>query len=408
MSDKTIAIALMGEENVGKSVLAAGACERTLYIGKRKHMVSIEAMLGYRLTHIENFLSEYVAMIKKKEAESGNPSWQPPSVVGYHMDAWEAFVDELRKPEVTERLQKQFDAIVFDECTHALDESFRRWNSDAEEFAKKKKAALIKHSKNPIMLMKTQQASHRFVSNKDINVNTQAMFLALKTDVPYVFSQAETLGVNVFFVFHVRPAEGERGVYLRAPSRTAEQQLTELFQELYYVGQNPNKFIDGFSQPNRVFAPFIYADGMDKAFRTKSKLGTVAGYCPANIWAMMKVAGINTNRQSGREEIDRLVEMFAEHFNDTKLHAPREQAMYVWNYFGQTKKLPFAHEPANRVQAIRTVYQQAAALAWYRRQISADPFSFPLPGSLDAVKGSTPGNGGASSSNAFGTTTTNW
>ena len=100
--------------------------------------------------------------------------------------------------------------------------------------------------------------------------------------------------------------------------------------------------------------------------------------------------------------------MFAKHFNDSQLHAPREQAMYVWKYFEQAKKLPFAHEPANRVQAIRTVYQQAAALAWYQRQISADPFSFPLPGSIDAVKGSTAGNGGASGSNAFSTTTTNW
>ena len=139
MSKKHIAIALMGEENVGKSVLAAGACERTLYIGKRKHMTSIEAMIGYSLTHIEDFLTDYVGMIREKEAEAGNTSWQPPSVSGYHMDAWEAFVDELRKPEVTERLQKDFDAIVFDECTHALDETFRRWNVDAAEFAKKKK-----------------------------------------------------------------------------------------------------------------------------------------------------------------------------------------------------------------------------------------------------------------------------
>ena len=408
MTAKTIAIALMGEENVGKSVLAAGACERTLYIGKRKHMVSIEAMLGYKLTHLEDFLSDYVDMIRKKEAEAGNTNWQPPSVVGYHMDAWEAFVDELRKPEITERLKNEFDSIVFDECTHALDETFRRWNADAEEFAKKKKAALIKHAKNPIMLMKTQQASHRFVSSKDINVNTQAMFLALKTDVPYVFSQAETLGVNVFFVFHVRPAEGERGVYLRAPSRTAEQQLTELFQELYYVGQNPNKFMDGFSQPNRVFAPFIYADGMDKEFRTKSKLGIVAGHCPANLWAVLRMAGIKSRRQNGREDMDRLVEMFAKHFNDTNLHAPREQAMYVWDYFKQSTTLPFVHDTANRVQAIRTVYQQAAALAWYQRQISADPFNFPLPGSVGAVKGASSENGGASASTAFGTTTTNW
>ena len=122
----------------------------------------------------------------------------------------------------------------------------------------------------------------------------------------------------------------------------------------------------------------------------------------------MKMSGVNTKRQKGREEIDRLVEMFADHFNDTELHAPREQAMYVWKYFEQAKKLPFTHEPANRVQAVRTVYQQAAALAWYRRQISADPFSFPLPGSLGAVKGASSGNGGASSPNAFGSTTTNW
>ena len=408
MSNKHIAIALMGEENVGKSVLAAGACERTLYIGKRKHMTSIEAMIGYSLTHIEDFLSDYVDMIREKEAEAGNTNWQPPSVSGYHMDAWEAFVDELRKPEVTERLQKDFDAIVFDECTHALDETFRRWNVDAEEFAKKKKAALVKYAKKPMLLMKTQQASHRFVSNKDINVNTQAMFLALKTDVPYVFSQAETLGVNVFFVFHVRPAEGDRGIYLRAPSRTAEQQLTELFQELYYVGQNPHKFIDGFSQPNRVFAPFIYAVGTDKAIRTKSKQGIVAGHCPASMWAVLKMAGIEARRGKGREDLDRLVEMFAQHFNDESLYDPRKQAMYVWEYFKPSKVLPFKHEPSNRTQAIRAVYQQAAALAWYQREISADPFSFPLPGSMEAVKGASAGKQGVSPSANFGQTTTNW
>ena len=166
--------------------------------------------------------------------------------------------------------------------------------------------------------------------------------------------------------------------------------------------------MDGFSRPDRVFSPFIYADGMNKAIRTKSKLGIIAGYCPANIWAVMKMLSINTKRQKGREDIDRLVEMFADHFNDTELYAPREQAMYVWKYFEQSKKLPFAHEPANRVQAVRTVYQQAAALAWYRRQISADPFSFPLPGSMEAVKGASAGKQGVSPSADFGQTTTNW
>ena len=75
MSKKHIAIALMGEENVGKSVLAAGACERTLYIGKRKHMTSIEAMIGYSLTHIEDFLTDYVGMIREEDPDDCGPVW---------------------------------------------------------------------------------------------------------------------------------------------------------------------------------------------------------------------------------------------------------------------------------------------------------------------------------------------
>lgn len=400
LSNKTIMVAIAGPENVGKSILACGACERVLYVGKMTHMHTIERTLGYRLVHVEEFMWDYFEMIRKSEEANGNKAWQPPSINGYHLDACLAIVKELKTPERRAKLIELFDSIVFDECTFMLDQTFNRWNKEAEWFVDNKKNRVAKFSRNPQQLMHWAKATHRFVSaekdDKPCAVNTQSMYLAAMNEAPYMFSQAETLGINVFAVFHVREAEKDHGLGLRGISRKTEKNLTELFQELYLMDLDQNRFIDGFSNSGSVFAPYLYADQNDKETRTKAKEGIVQGHTYADLWAVLRMMGVKTRRQEGREKLDADVLEIKNHFLKEKITEPRAQAQYVWAFYGQGE-LPFT-TTANRIQAVRNVYRQAAALAWYEaRQAEkmADPFASPLPGSRDAVTQSSSGGGSA-------------
>jgi hypothetical protein len=84
--------------------------------------------------------------------------------------------------------------------------------------------------------------------------------------------------------------------------------------------------------------------------------------------------GLSARRADGRERMTKAVEHFADEFAKQNVWIPREQAKLVYNAMKNMDdfKFPFS---CTRKMAIRHVYQQASALAWYRREAEKDPFA---------------------------------
>lgn len=365
---KTAAFMLVGEKHQGKSSIACAAFERAIFMGRRVDMEVAAAVNGVSPTHIEDVMRPFIdALIEKMRAIKGNEDWQPPSVAGYTVDAYNFLLDELCKPKWADAVA-EYDAIVFDEVTAVFDESKQRWAEAAEKHWQKAQ-------RTPILKRDTL-VKHRHCTN-DHKPNLMAIYAEGHVTIPRLVQKASRLNLSPVFIFHTRESETKGGVYRKAHpqmmSRNLEKKALRPVQEVLFLVQDDD-YRDGFSTDREPFAPKLIARMNHPEYECSSKYGVIPGEGPGNLWAVVQRMGLSARRAEGRERMTKAVEHFADEFAKQNVWIPREQAKLVYNAMKNMDdfKFPFS---CTRKMAIRHVYQQASALAWYRREAEKDPFA---------------------------------
>ena len=364
-NNDTALIMLVGQKHQGKTSIASGAFERAILFGRRVDQTIATKINGFKIAHIEDVMQSYFEKLAER-ARKRDPNWQPPSISGYTIDVYNVVLDEFSKPEWDE-VREQYDAIVFDEFTGVMDESFQRYVEEAEAHEKKAmKVNVLEREKLP---------KNRFCNNKH-KKDLQGIYRTMNVSVPRLAAKLSSMDLSAVLICHTREAETKGGEYRKAhpqlPTRNIEKKSIRPAQEIYFLDQHPD-YMDGFATEKKPFAPRFIAQMNHPDYECSTKAGVIPGEGPGNLWAVVEEMGLRHRRQPGRERMDAAVAHYRGVIESEGLWSPREAAKRVY-YDMKDKQLDWPYEGA-KTQAIRVVYQQAYAWAWYRREAERDPFA---------------------------------
>jgi len=356
---------LVGQKHQGKTSIASGAFERAILFGRRVDQTIATTTNGFQIAHIEDVMKEWFDELTVKSRKR-DPNWQPPSKSGYTLDAYNFILGEFAKPKWDE-IRAQYDCVILDEFTAVMDESHQRAIEEAE-------AHYRKAQRTPILELDNLKR-HRFCNSKH-KPDLQKIFGLENVAVPRLANKLSNLDLSGIIICHTRESETKNGNYRKAhpqmTSRNVEKKSIRPAQEIYFLDQHPD-FMDGFSTEGRPYAPRFIAQMNHPDYKCSTKAGIIPGTGPGNLWAVVKLMGLRQRRQEGRERMDDAVAWAKSEIVSKGLWDAKAAARHVY-YAMKGKSLDWAFM-GSKTQAIRVVYQQAYAWAWYEREQDRDPFS---------------------------------
>lgn len=356
---------LVGQKHQGKTSIASGAFERAILFGRRVDQTIATNTNGFQIAHIEDVMKDYFDRITERSRKK-DPNWQPPSKSGYTLDVYNVVLEEFAKPEYDE-IREQYDCIIFDEFTAVLDESHQRAIEEAEKHYRVAQRTPIAELEN--------LKRNRFCNSKH-KPDLQKIFGVENVAVPRLANRISNMDLSGVIICHTRESEVKNGQHRKAhpqmTSRNVEKKSIRPAQEIYFLDQHPD-FMCGFATEKRPFAPRFIAQMNHPEYECSTKTGIIPGEGPGNLWAVVRMMGLRHRRQPGRERMDDAVLHYRSVIESEGLWNAKEAAKRVY-YDTKNKDLDWNYE-GSKTQAIRVVYQQAYAWAWYRREQDRDPFA---------------------------------